>query len=238
MNGHWGFNHSLRMLLLAVLAAALLVSCSDTRHTDIDLDYAVERKSTDDPSEQRYADRGSPDALIDYVEHAYGSEYARLYGDALHSLFLFGFTADVADSMGLPPDEPWWGKTNEVASATNMFSSPEVTRVKFVLARMGAWVPCMDIRGGSPPDTLYGLFARFAPDIMVTIEWPGEEPITLMVYNSYLDITVAPDPRSRGLWAVTKIEEVYKTPAASPLAGSRGVMTESTTWGEIKALFR
>jgi hypothetical protein len=220
------------------VATALLLSCSDTRHTDIELDYSVERKSTDDPSEHRCADRGTPDALIDYVEHAYGSEYAPLYRDALHTLFLFVFTQDVADSLGLPPDQPWWGKTSELASAVNMFNSAEITRVEFSLARLGAWNPCMDIHPGSPPDTLYGQFARFVPDISVTIERSGEEPITLVVDNSYLDIIVVPDPNSRGLWTVARIQEIYRTPTALPVGGSHGVMTASTSWGEIKGMFR
>jgi len=238
MIGQWGFRQLLGLLIFLVLATALLLSCSDTRHTDPDLDYAVDRKSTDDPSEFMCADRGTPDALIDYVEHAYSSEYALLYRDALHTLFLFEFTDDVADSLGLPPDQPWWGKTDELASAINMFNGAEVTRVKLSLARMGEWTPCVDPRPGSSPDTLYGQFARFVPDISVTIERPGEEPIILMVDNSYIDIIVVPDPRFRGLWTVARMQEIYKTPAALPIRGSRGVMTASTSWGEIKALFR
>lgn len=237
MIGQWGLRQWHGPLFFLILATALLLSCSDTKHTDADLDYAVDRKSTDGPSEHRCADRGTPDALIDYVEHGYSSEYAPLYSDALHTLFLFEFTDDVADSLGLPPDQPWWGKINELASTTNMFNSPEVTRVKLSLARMGEWTPCFDILPGPPPDTLYGQFARFVPDIRVTIEWPGEEPLTLVVDNSYLDIIVVPDPRFRGLWTVARMQEICRTPAASPIGGSRGVMTESTSWGEIKGMF-
>jgi hypothetical protein len=237
MNERFLFSRSCAMGLLAVLTAALLVSCSDTRQTDPDLDNAVMRKPTDDPSERKIADRGTPDALIEYVEHAYRSEYAPLYGDGLHRLFLFVFTHDVADSMGLPPDEPWWGKTNELASAAKMFNSSEVSRVEFSLTRMGAWFPYADIRGGSPPDTLYGQFARFVPDIRVTIEAPGEEPITLLVDNTFIDIMVVPDPESRGLWTVARMEEIYRTPATPRISGSRGVMVASITWGHIKALF-
>jgi hypothetical protein len=238
MNESFRFTRSRRTGLLVLLAAAVLVSCSDTRHTDPDLDYAIMRQPTDEPSEHRCADRGTPDALVEYVEHAYSSEYAPLYGDGLDRLFLFVFTPDVADSLGLPPDQPWWGKTNELASATNMFNSPEVTRVKFSLTRMGGWAPCVDIRGGSDPDTLYGLSARLVPDIRVTIETPGEEPVTLLVDNSYIDIMVVPDPEFRGLWTVAKMEEIHRIPSGLPVSGSREVTVESHTWGLIKSLFR
>jgi hypothetical protein len=211
---------------------------SATRHTDADLDYGARRQATDDPSEHTYADRGTPDALIEYVEHAHRSGYAPLYRDALHTSFLFRFTPDVAESLGLPGDEPWWGKIDELASATNMFDSPEVTDIRFSLTRTHGWIPCVDIRGGSPPDTLYGLLARFVPDIRVTIETPGEEPITLLVDNTFIDVEVVPDPEFRGLWTVARMEEIYKTPAALPISDLRGTMVASCTWGYIKALFR
>lgn len=236
---HQGFRLWRSILLCVVFAAgALLLSCSDTRHTDPGLDYAVIRQPAGDPSERKCADRGTPDALIDYVEHAYRSEYAPLYGDALHRLFLFVFTMDVADSLGLPPDQPWWGKTNELASASNMFNSLDVTDVEFALTRVGGWTPCIDIRGGSQPDTLYGLFARFDPHIRVTIEAPGEEPLMLLVDNSLLDVIVVPDPEFRGLWTVARMEEIYKTPAAFPASGSRKTMVASITWGHIKSFYR
>jgi hypothetical protein len=231
--------YGLLKILLGIGSCAVLLalSCSDINQPDPAVDATL-GPASGDPAERRYADRATRDDLITYLEHAYRSEYPGLYADALHGSFLFVFTLDVADSLGLPPDQPWWGKTNDVNSTRTMFLAPEVTSIEIDLHKPGDWFPCMDIRPGSEPDTLYGFCARFEPYIMVTIAEAGEEGLILLVNDTFLDIMVVPDPEFEGLWVVARIKEVYKSPAILGASRPRRMLVETCSWGLIKSLFR
>ena len=157
--------------------------------------------------------RDTPDHLLNWLAVAYGDKDLESYQEALHDEFLFVFTKEVADSMGLDPDEPWWGKTKDVTSTENMFNSTEVTQIAMDYVPSGdQWVPYEEVR----EDTIiyYGTSRRVIPDILVTID-KGGEPLNLLVKDSYLDVVVVRDPNfpDQVLYVFLKIQEVPQTPS-------------------------
>jgi hypothetical protein len=142
---------------------------------------------------------------------AYGDKDIEAYEEALHDEFLFVFTEDVADSLNLPPEEPWWGKTQDVAATARMFNASNVTDIAMQYVSEEPWVPHEEQR----PDTTYsGVFSRVTPDILVVIEDPGQEALRLVVNESFLDVVVVQDPKfpDRVQWVFLKIEEIEKNP--------------------------
>ncbi len=157
--------------------------------------------------------RKTMDNLVDFLAFAYERREIDKYEEALDDRYLFEFTPDVAiDSLGLPPDAPWWGKAQDVHSTENMFESPEVTNITMDLSNKRIdWAPTVEIRQTpSGPDSINAFVAQFEPIIMVTIEKPGREPKTLEVRDSWLDIWVTQDPDYEGLWVILRIKEIEK----------------------------
>lgn len=149
------------------------------------------------------------DGILNFFANAYENRDLEGYKEALHDKFQFQFTPEVAESIGLPADEPWWGKTEDVASTGNMFNEQTVTRIKMDLPDP-AWLACRVIRQNpkpDPPDTLEGFCTRVTPDIRVTIEEPGQEELILLVNKSWLYIAITLDPNDDELWQIIGIEE-------------------------------
>lgn len=193
-----------------------------------------------EPRLSKLYERHSPDAVLKYMEFGYSNEKIVMCQRVLHDQFLFEFTPEVAESLGLPPDQPWWGKTNDVASTCKMFDDAAVVSVTMELTRTGEWFACHDSYTG-----LDGMCCRLEPDIRVVIDPGGSEVFTLWVSNSWLDVVVVADPAHQGLWKILRIEEIEKVPTtvlgvnpARLPSGESEVGTEATTWGEIKAMFR
>jgi hypothetical protein len=145
------------------------------------------------------------------------------------------FTPEVADSMGLAPDEAWWGKTEEITCTGSMFGDPDVMSVAFGCELLDEWAPHQEVR----EDTAYaGLFRRLRPVIELTVAMEGaEDPLLKYVVNqSWLDVVVVPDRFAEGLWRVLSIEELripYLRDHPLPL----GAATESCSWGGIKSMW-
>jgi hypothetical protein len=153
--------------------------------------------------------RKNRDNLLNFLADSYEKKDLDKYTEALHERFQFHFTPDVAETLGLPPDEAWWGKTEDIASTGNMFETETVTRIQMNLGEP-AWYWTQVIRQNEdpdPPDTLEGFETRVEPDIRVTIEEPGKEELILKVDKSWLFIAVVPDPNEDGLWQIIAIEE-------------------------------
>jgi hypothetical protein len=149
------------------------------------------------------------DGILNFFANAYETKDLDKYGIALHDKFQFQFTPDVAESIGLPADEPWWGRTEDIASTENMFGAPTVTHIQMDLP-VPAWFLCQVIRRNplpDPPDTLQGFCTRVTPDIRVIIEEPGKEELILKVDTSWLDIAITPDPNDDELWQIIAIVE-------------------------------
>ena len=160
------------------------------------------------------------------IEHFAGSLEARdidAYGGCLTEGYIFEFTPEDADSLGLPPDEPWWGKIPDVASTSKMFSDPEVTQIQVVLF----------IEGRGYADGIYTV--RCDPSIRVTVEPGGAgETITYWVHGSWLYFKIGPDEAESGLLQIVGIGEERKY---SWDTGSLAA-TEPCTFGGIKAMYR
>jgi hypothetical protein len=190
--------------LLAVAAAVglglvLTVGCGDDKSTSPD--------NGDTPPGW-----WDPDThILETYAYAIETEDINLYDEILHDCFIFIFPAGVADSLGLPPWEPWWGKTQEVASMRSLFQDPTVTEIEFEYESVGGWSLVTIVLG---PDSVDGMFSRTEPIVRLMVEKPGEEPSLLVLDESYLDFTVVPDPMfpNEGRFVIARIEEVPKNP--------------------------
>lgn len=214
------------LALILLIAAGLALTCSDN-------------KCNCEPEEEETGcEPVTRDDLLDCFCEAYEVEDVDAYAVLLHDQFIFSFTPEVAESIGLPADEPWWGKIEDVVSTGNMFESEIVTRVQISLDEP-TWFWCQVVRQNpepDPPDMLEGYCTRVRPDIRVTIEEPGKEMLILRVDRSWLDIEVVPDPDEVGLWQVITIEESRYVPGVQGISNldAQGGMQ---TWGMIKAMF-
>ena len=182
-------------LWIAVLVG---IGCSPTADTNGNGDGPIDRKT--------------PDGLLNWLAVAYAEKDLEAYEEALHDEFLFVFTKDSADTLGLDPEEPWWGKTKDVASSGNMFNSSEVTRITMGYVPYGdRWQACEEVRDTT---VYYGTCRRVIPDILVTID-KGAEPLNLVVQDSYLDVVVVRDPKfpDQVLYVFLKIQEVPQNPS-------------------------
>ena len=52
------------------------------------------------------------------------------YSECLADTYRYRFTPQDAEDAGLPPDEPWWGKTEDIQSTGSLFSDPYVSKVE------------------------------------------------------------------------------------------------------------
>jgi hypothetical protein len=211
------------ILALGVFLIAVTVFCSSDKKTNVkgdDGDHPV-------PS--------SPEGALEALAHYYEAQDVSGYAGVLCEDYLFLFTAEVAESLTLPEEKPWWGKTEDLVSTGNMFDDATVKSVRLNYMYLTDWEPCYDER----PDTTYtGLCCRVEPDIKVSLERHGYEPRTLWVNDSWLDVMVVPDPHAEGYWCVLRIEEVRKSGKVvrGRLTGSASA-TEASTWSGIKAVW-
>jgi hypothetical protein len=132
-------------LLLVLSLGLLLVSCEE--------DDCVTGCNQCSPQKLRT----SPDHLLSFLADAYEAEDVDAYGEALSDYFEFEFTPDIADSLGLPQDCPYWGKEEDIASTLKMFDDPDVANVEIHLAPWGVastWEYCRrEFIIGDPPET-------------------------------------------------------------------------------------
>jgi len=186
----WGW-----VLLAVVLVSTAIPGCSPS-------------SDTGPPPVEEYK-RTTPDNLMLFFASAYKEKDLDDYKEALDDDFLFQFTPDIADSLGLPADKPWWGKTEDVASTQQMFEEPTVTDITFSYEKVGEWVIHTEVREDT---TFSGLFRRYDPLIeVVTLTENSEDPeLRLRVDESFLDVTVVPDRLTEGLWTILRIEESKK----------------------------
>ncbi|MGD9401981.1 MAG: hypothetical protein PVF95_06910 [bacterium] len=199
---------------LAVMSLAILVSCGDDNGANVN-------------GGPEYS-RATPEDLIRALAAALEEEEIDVYAECLHDEYLFEFLPGDAGSAGLPPDGPWWGKTEDVASTSNMFAAAFVTRIECELpVDTGPWA------------TDEGLGFRLDAIIKVTSEGGGyTEPRVYMVQDSYLYAEVVTDPYDGGKWVFKALLEAKKEGLTAGPGPDPGRLTEPTTFGSIKALFR
>jgi hypothetical protein len=185
------------------------------------------------PREERMGDGNTPDGILRELRVAYEGEQLERYGNVLDEWFRFHFEPAIADSLGLPPDQPWWGKTKDLSSTSRMFGSSQVTSIEIELDRLSGWSACLDGVTGRT-----ALCARVEPDIRITIESPGGDPWHLVVNRSWLDVVIVEDSVRTGFWTILAIYETLEGTGRTLSPQNAGVVTDDTTWSEIKALFR
>jgi hypothetical protein len=223
---------------VAVSLGIVLVSlsCSDVRPTEpigeTMYDEARDTRRWRPPREENMADRSTRDGLLECYATAYSHQSLGMCDICLGEGFQFEFTSEVAESLGLPPGEPWWSKTSDQASAENMFRDRAVTDVRMSLARVTTWDICSEPRfnGGA-------YCARIDPDIRVTVQSPGGDTFTMLINNSWLDFIVEQDPDYPELWVISRITEVHQNGAQVTPVSEGAAAVESATWGMIKAMW-
>jgi hypothetical protein len=156
--------------------------------------------SDDGPPPEPELKRDSPEGLMAFLSDAYERQDIDKYDESLHDEFLFTFTSKDAELIGLPEDEPWWGKTSDVSAARTLFEEPTVTKIEMDLARnAGPW-PTED-----------GVGYRLEPTIRVTVEPPdATEPTVYLVNASWFDVEIVEDPYDEELWVFKGIQETLK----------------------------
>lgn len=169
----------------------------------------------------------TPDNLIAAVACAYQTKDLDFYESLLHEGYRFVFVVDVADSLGLPADEPWWGKTKDLGSTANLFADGNAAfSITFAPVSDG-WTPAeVDCDG----IVCNGFFRRYIIDLKLEIEGAGAEPMTIIGDDTFLDVVVVPHPLYDGHFAVLVMEEVFRAPGAAPL-------TVPLTLSEVKAVY-
>jgi hypothetical protein len=175
------------------------------------------------PPKVTYPNRESPQGLIDTFATSLEDKSLGKYDDCLWGSYRFVFMEEDWDAAGVTPDEPYWGKTEDMSRTGKMFASSHVLGISFEMTNVSDFVG---------PDTLLAVLCR--PTIDVTITGPGgEEPVTKQVRKSYLYFVLRPDPYDEDLWVIREIQEQLI------LAEARHALaTESSTFGEIKAIFK
>jgi hypothetical protein len=167
--------------------------------------------------------RATVEGLIEQFAGSMEARDIEAYSGCLTQGYIFEFTPEDAESLGLPPEEPWWGKIADVNSMSNMFSDAEVTVIQVDLA----------IVSRGYVDGVYTV--RCEPSIKITVELAGGgEPTTYWVCGSWLDLKVGPDETESGLLQIAGIREELK----AGLAPGSLVATEPCTFGRIKSMFR
>ena len=218
---------------LLIFMVVLSLSCSTDRHTGVDAGSALPSSGLTGPEERKYAERGNADEAVACMMTAYEREHLAVYARALDEEFRFQFLPEVAESLGLPPGEPWWGKANDLTSTQNMFGAAFVANINASLVRLTGWTACTD-----PVTDRDGMCARFEPDILITIEEPGQEPVIFWVSQTWVDVTAVPDQYEPGLWCILALVEVGKDPGILADARGRTLAAEGISWGDIKAMYR
>lgn len=211
---------------LILLAALVVLSCGNSVDSDVEVnsDYLAHDIN---PRAHRLPDTAEPDMATHMLAHAYENLNLGLYDELLHSDFRYEFTPEDADSLGLPPDEPWWYKVPDVQSTQRLFEDPELISIRMDLERVTSWSLHTDSLTG-----LQGRLAQFEPDIRITVDF-GPEPIIFLINGSVLDIFVVPvQDGGPADWRVLSIKE------SIVFSSGGNVLTEPLTWGSVKIMYR
>lgn len=161
--------------------------------------------------------RKSPDALVNFFIYAYQNRDLDLYDMALDDRFLFELDPVDAEKQGLPPDRPWWGKTEDLRITGRMFdpnfvphdSVPKVLSITAAFTKRDAWTASLvPVSNG---DTINAFVAKFEPDLTFHVEYADKHSETRIVKESYIDIWVTQDLVEPGLWRIVKILETKKS---------------------------
>jgi hypothetical protein len=149
------------------------------------------------------------------------------YDACLSEEYRFEFDPVDWDAAGVVPDNPWWGKTEDIESMSAIFASRDVLYILCDLEIVyGPW----------PTEHGWGL--RLEPYMLFTV-YPGKgDAVDYVVGGSWLDVEVVDDPYEPGRWLFKEIAESIKEPLARSAPPGHAPLTEGSTYGSIKAMFR
>lgn len=173
--------------------------------------------------------RKSPECLLRSFELSLERMRIDSYNECLHDEYLFSFAPQDAGLVGLPPDEPWWGRTQDLDVMLSMFNDPTVVKTECTLKiSAGPW----------PTDD--GIMYRLEPDMKFTISHrTAPEDTTLWVNYSWLYVEIAVDPYDEEKWVFKVIEETLKEGIAGrPAPGSLVSATPHSSFGRVKARYK
>ncbi|MGD8627652.1 MAG: hypothetical protein PVH52_01090 [bacterium] len=212
-----------KAMAISVLAAAVIVSaCSSGKSTG---------------PENRCAGRSTPDDLLCTLACAHNEREFDAYAGLLHEDFIFVLVPEVAESLSLPAEEPWWGKASDIAATKALFEDETVTDIWFSYELAVDWFACEDVRTDT---TFTGICCRLDPFIGVTVKDVRADSTyvdtTYRVDNSWLDITLVRDTHAEDLWVVLRMQEYLKQPKAG--APPAAFATRPSSLSAIKALWK
>ena len=157
-------------------------------------------------------DRKNPDNLLEFFAMAYEDRSIERYAEALDSDYRFQFMEKDWEGAGVPPNAPYWGKTEDVPRTELMFESEKTTGISFEFGSklFVNWLPVTDtIFVEGLPVEVDALLERYAPEISVIVE--GDEgSTTYWVNESWVEIKVIQDRFDPSLWTILRIEEMPK----------------------------
>ncbi len=172
--------------------------------------------------------RSTPECLVRAFEWALQYKDIDDYSLCLSDIYLFEFTPMDAELIGLPPDAPWWGKTEDMAAMASMFVHPDLARIECTLSiRYDPWV------------TAESVTYRLEPDMKFVIDpGGGQEPVVYWVYDSWLDVEIVPDPYDSEMWVFERITEVLKEEVTARPRTGPAQSGGYCTFGGVKAMFK
>lgn len=197
--------------LIAAMCVAAFLSCGEDSVTNADPKYS----------------RSTPEDLVDALACSIKHRDIDVYDECLHDEYLFIFESFAAEFLELPEDEPWWAKPDDVSAISDVFNNPAVIGIECAIeVDTGPW----------PTDE--GLGYRLIPDMVFTAtrygDWEGQ---TLPIQDSWFLVEIVVDPYADDKWVFKAIEEVYRDLWLAGSDPGREVMTYSTTFGLIKAIY-
>ena len=203
------------MTWLTLLCVAMLVSCG--------------RDDTMGPGDgTALFPRTTPEELIRCFAHAMEERDMDSFAECHDEAYLFEFTLQDAELIGLPVGEPWWGRTEDLAAMDNLFESGQVSGIECDL----------HVSSGPWPDGDLVRY-RLEPNIKITVEdgsW--SERMTYWVFSSWFDVEIGSDPEESEKWVLLRIKESLKDPSGSGAESLTAAGTEPSTFGGIKSMFK
>jgi hypothetical protein len=213
------FGTRLGVLCTVLVCTVVILSCSS--------DNCIQPEDED----QVFTDlRGTPEGLIQAFCEACNDVHIDHYGECLDAEYKFFFLPGDQDDAGVTPEEPYWGKAQDVAGMNNMFTSEVVDSIAFTL----------EITSQDTTQDTSGVFVDIetVPDIKVVVQMAGEEPLIYWAHRTRLAFTVVPDSEDEDLWRVLEIEERAVELRGMGCVADVEVSGVPDSFGRIKAVFR